>query len=261
MMDLNKRNTTKAPLATAELIPARQYIAVITGAELKPAEDGSRRCAQITFQITEGPYAGRCLLRLLDPNHPDPRVARFYHAEIRLLCEAVGISPIRDYDDPASYAVLHGRSLVIEVIRDTRPNGNTVNWIVDYLKRTEDPLVDPLPTEHYVARIVESKIESSGWVELVFEIIEGPHAGRQLRERLAPSAVCSTVAKEYREVLRKICRAAGAPGIRDYADPASYTALHNRPLVISVHYNEYSGQNSIVCYFKRESNHDQPARN
>ena len=242
MTDLNRVN--------AEAIPAGRYVAMITGSEMKPVKDSARQSVELTIQITEGPHAGYCLREQLDPMHPAPLAKNVSRGRLGMICEAAGVPSIRDYTDPASYAALHNRLLVIDVQCSTcSVTGTTTNRIAGYSKHgAEEVATEPVPAGYYVAKIVESEVAPDGKVGLTFEIIEGPHAGRRLRERLAPNSRSLVIEEADRKTLYWICQSVGMPTIRDYADPASYAALHGRPLVIDVRRGE---GNSIARYFKK----------
>ena len=102
-------------MTTVETIPTGQYVATIVGVEVLPVQDSARQSLKLTFEIAEGPHAGQCLREYWDPNHPASLPKNISRGRINSLCQAVGVPPIRDYADPASYAALHNRTLVIDV--------------------------------------------------------------------------------------------------------------------------------------------------
>jgi len=251
MKELNSPNATQATPSSADPIPVGQYEAVIIASELRPIDDASRQCAELTFQIVKGPYAGRCLTCHLDPDHPSPSAAKLYRTEIVAICNAANVSPIRNYNDPDSYVALYNRPLMIDVVYDVEPDNSAVNWIEGYSPKPKEPPADPIPSGRYMAVITEAKIDLCGWVELTFEIIEGPYAGHRLRERLAPHSASLVVKRAHRDMLYSICEAADVPVIWDYANVASYTRLYNRPLMIDVRCDNNTG-NSITRYSQKK---------
>lgn len=92
---------------------------------------------------------------------------------------------------------------------------------------------DPLPAGKYLAVITDSEMKptKSGagqYLQLTFEILEGPHKGRMLWARLNldnPNATAVTIA---RAELSAVCRAVGVLAPKDSVE------LHNLPLVIHV---------------------------
>lgn len=93
--------------------------------------------------------------------------------------------------------------------------------------------LDPLPAGKYLAVIAESmmkptKAGTGSYLELTFEVLDGPHRGRRLWARLNldnPNATAVQIAKAE---LSAICRAVGVMAPKDSAE------LHNLPLVVNV---------------------------
>ena len=98
-----------------------------------------------------------------------------------------------------------------------------------------DPAVDfeALPAGKYLAAVTESGMKatkngSGQYLELVFEVVEGPYKGRKLWERLNlqnPNQTAEAIAKGK---LSSLCRAVGVMAPRDSME------LHNLPLTIAV---------------------------
>jgi len=92
---------------------------------------------------------------------------------------------------------------------------------------------DPIPAGKYLAIITDSvmKPTKSGngqLLELTFQVIEGPHKGRQLWARLNLHNPSSIAVKIARGELSSICRVVGV------MTPGDSAELHNVPLVITV---------------------------
>jgi len=94
------------------------------------------------------------------------------------------------------------------------------------------PSYEPLPAGQYTATIVDSeeKISQAGnrFVVLVFEVAEGPHAGRKLWVNLNLYHPNADIVKLARAELASICLAVGVPSPQDSGQ------LHHIPLVIDV---------------------------
>jgi hypothetical protein len=94
-------------------------------------------------------------------------------------------------------------------------------------------LYDPIPAGRYLAAIADSTVKTTKagdgrYLELRFQILEGPHRGRSLFTRLnlwhpSPSAVAMACAE-----LSSICRAAGV------MKPCDSLGLHDIPVLIGV---------------------------
>jgi hypothetical protein len=92
---------------------------------------------------------------------------------------------------------------------------------------------EPIPAGKYLAVITESEMKpnkagTGSYLQLTFEILDGPHKGRLLWARLNldnPNAMAVAIA---RAELSAICRAVGVLTPKDSCE------LHNLPLVIHV---------------------------
>ena len=92
---------------------------------------------------------------------------------------------------------------------------------------------EPVPAGEYEIAIIESAMKptksgSGQYLELVFQVIEGEHRGRQLWSRLNLENPSEMAVKIARAELSAICRAI------DVLRPADSVQLHNLPLVIKV---------------------------
>jgi hypothetical protein len=122
---------------------------------------------------------------------------------------------------------------------------------------TVDPATDfePLPAGKYPAVIVDSEMKTtkSGdghYLELRFQLLEGPHKNRMLWSRLNldnPSRQAVQIAQAQ---LSAICRAVGV------MQPKDSLELHNLPLTIGVRLKRRSDTdeltNEIRSYSKKE---------
>lgn len=118
---------------------------------------------------------------------------------------------------------------------------------------------DPLPAGKYVAAIVESEKKPTkngrgSYLQLTFQVLDGPHKGRMLWARLNlenPNAVAVQIA---RAELSAICRAVGVMA------PKNSVELHNLPLQITVKCKkrEDTGEitNEIKGYAKKGASSD-----
>ena len=124
---------------------------------------------------------------------------------------------------------------------------------------------EPVPAGKYPAVITQSEMKANKagtgqYLQLTFEILEGPCKGRRLWSRLNldnPNAMAVQIA---RAELSAVCRAVGVLAPNDSAD------LHNLPLVVHVkcRKRDDTGEitNEIKGYAKKESSTTaQPAVN
>ncbi|MGE0209766.1 MAG: DUF669 domain-containing protein [Lysobacteraceae bacterium] len=120
----------------------------------------------------------------------------------------------------------------------------------------------PLPSGEYPAVIVDSdmkptKAGTGQYLELHFQIIDGPCKGRQVWGRLNLDNPNPKAVEIAQRDLSAICHALGiTQAITDSA------VLHGRPLVIRVEYREGTGQygpsNEIKAYKRLEGVPPQP---
>ncbi len=98
-----------------------------------------------------------------------------------------------------------------------------------------DPAVgfDPIPAGKYLAIITESEMKptkagTGQYLQLTFQIIEGPYKGRLVWARLNLDNPSEMAVKIARAELSAICRAVGVMAPKDSIE------LHNLPLTIKV---------------------------
>jgi len=118
---------------------------------------------------------------------------------------------------------------------------------------------EPIPSGKYVAVITESEMKptkagTGEYLQLTFQVIEGPHKNRLLWARLNLNNPNNTAVKIAQAELSAICRATGIMAPSDSAE------LHNLPLVIHVRCKRRNDTdeitNEVSGYSKRET---QPA--
>jgi hypothetical protein len=120
---------------------------------------------------------------------------------------------------------------------------------------------EPIPAGKYLAIISDSTMKTSKsgsgtYLELCFQVIDGPHKGRLLWSRLNLDNPNELAVKIAQGELSAICRAVGVMQPKDSAE------LHNLPLQITVKCKkrEDTGDvvNEIKGYAKKEAATGQP---
>jgi hypothetical protein len=121
---------------------------------------------------------------------------------------------------------------------------------------------EPIPAGKYPAVITESEFKptkagTGNYLQLAFQIIEGPYANRLLWARLNLDNANDTARKIAQGELSAICRAVGELAPNDSVE------LHNLPLVIHVRCKKRSDTgeitNEIKGYSKKETPQPPPA--
>ncbi|MDP2689024.1 MAG: DUF669 domain-containing protein [Deltaproteobacteria bacterium] len=115
---------------------------------------------------------------------------------------------------------------------------------------------DPVPAGKYLAVITDSEMKptkngNGRYLELTFQVIDGPYKGRLLWSRLNLENPSDQAVQIARGELSAICRAIGV------MQPKDSVELHNLPLVVSVKCKsrEDTGDivNEIKGYSKKEA--------
>lgn len=131
---------------------------------------------------------------------------------------------------------------------------NLTGFDANQIEPTSD--FEPLPAGKYVAMITESELRPTksgvgNYLQLTFEIIEGPCKGRLVWSRLNLNNPNPTTVQIAQRELSSICRAVGV------MTPSDSVELHNLPLEISVKCKrrEDTGDvtNEIKGYSRKES--------
>lgn len=107
----------------------------------------------------------------------------------------------------------------------------TLNFDATNVEPTTD--FEPVPAGKYLAAITESemkptKVGTGHYLQLTFQILEGPCKGRYLWARLNLDNPNATAVQIARSELSAICRACGVMAPNDSVE------LHNIPLLITV---------------------------
>lgn len=115
---------------------------------------------------------------------------------------------------------------------------------------------EPIPAGKYTAVVIDSitkptKNGTGEYLEFTLEIVDGPHKGRRIWERMTIRHPNETTVKIARGNLAALCRAVDVVKPRDTAE------LHNLPMTITValRKREDTGDmvNTIKGYSRREA--------
>jgi hypothetical protein len=116
---------------------------------------------------------------------------------------------------------------------------------------------DPLPAGKYLAVITESEMKptkagTGSYLQLTFEILDGPHKGRKVWARLNLANSNETTVKIAQAELSAICRAVGVLAPNDSVE------LHNLPLIIAVKCKKRTDTGEITNEVKGYAKKDAP---
>ena len=127
------------PASAFEPLPAGRYRVVVTDSEEKPTKSGDASYMQFTFEVIEGPHAGRKLWARLNLNNPSAQAVQIARAELSALCRAVGVLTPQDTSE------LHDIPLDVKVsLRIRHDTGEHTNEIKGYFA-PEQPQAKPQP--------------------------------------------------------------------------------------------------------------------
>lgn len=112
-------------------LPEGEYIAAITGSEMKPTKSGTGKYLELSFQVLEGEWSGRLLWSRLNLDNPNEQAVKIARGELSAICRATNVLTPTDSSD------LHDRPLTIKVVVRTRNDtGEPTNEIKAYRART-----------------------------------------------------------------------------------------------------------------------------
>jgi len=105
-------------------IPAGDYIATITGAELKMTKAGTGQYINLKLKIEAPTHAGRVIFAMVNIRNANPEAERIGRTQLGNIQRAIGISVLQDTDQ------LVGNSIAIKVAikaaTEQYPAGNEV---------------------------------------------------------------------------------------------------------------------------------------
>lgn len=130
MTALNFDANEVAPVKPNEPVPTGKYLAKITESEMKITKKGNGRYLQLTFEISDGEYAGRLIWARLNLENPNPQVVAIGRAELSAICRAVGVM------QPSDTTELHELPMEISVrTKKRRESDELVCEIKRYAKK------------------------------------------------------------------------------------------------------------------------------
>lgn len=86
---------TEAPRDEFEPLPSGEYRAMIVDSDMKPTRAGTGQYLELTYQILDGPYAGRNVWARLNLDNPNPKavdIAQRDLQKIQYACGGIAVS-------------------------------------------------------------------------------------------------------------------------------------------------------------------------
>ena len=110
-----------------EVIPAGEYVAIISDSEVKATKKGDGGYLQLTIQVVDGPHEGRFFWERLNMDNPSEKAVAIAKARASAICRAVGVMA------PGDSVNLHDIPFKIEVgIKKNKESGEMENVIKNY---------------------------------------------------------------------------------------------------------------------------------
>lgn len=115
---------------------------------------------------------------------------------------------------------------------------------------------EPIPVGKYLAVITESEFKptkagTGEYLQLTFEVIDGPYKSRLLWARLNLNNPNATAVKIAQGELASICKAVGVPR------PVESSDLHNLPLLVHVRLKKRADSDELTNEIRGYSAHDE----
>lgn len=100
-------NASELPQGTGSFdpIPAGQYDATITRADLKPTKDGSGQMIAVRFDITGPTHQGRVVFSNLNIRNKSPKAEEIGRQQLGDIMRAIGLPSVQDTDQLIGNAI------------------------------------------------------------------------------------------------------------------------------------------------------------
>lgn len=141
MATLNFDATTVQPSLSFELLPAGEYVAMITSSETKATNSGNGSYIKLRFEIVDGTAKGRVLFTNLNMWNQNPKAVEIAQQDLSSICRAISILQVADSSQ------LHDRPMIIKVgIQPAKDGYEASNSIKGYKPLNEAKAVEAMPT-------------------------------------------------------------------------------------------------------------------
>ena len=124
-MDLDFNADEHEPLGDFEVLPAGEYLAIVTGSEEKITKKGDGSYLALTWEVIADQGKGRLLWCNLNLKNPNPKAVDIAHRELAGICKAMGLRSIRRSEE------LHNKPALLKVGVEEY-NGKPKNAIKGY---------------------------------------------------------------------------------------------------------------------------------
>jgi len=140
MASLTFNAAEHAPSQSFEVLPAGEYVAMISSSEVKATRDGSGSYISLRFDIVDGQFKGRCIFKMLNIWNQNPKAVEIANGELSSICHATNVMQLSDTSQ------LHNRPMLIKVaIRPAQGQYDASNDIKSF-KPLNEAKAQPSPT-------------------------------------------------------------------------------------------------------------------
>lgn len=121
--------TTVAPSSTYDALPAGDYPAMVTAAEVKPTKMGNGKFIELTIEVQGGEFQGRRLWDRINYDNPNPKAVEIAQRQLSALCHAVNQLQLASPDQ------LTNKPMIVKVACKQDPERGLINEIKGYKAR------------------------------------------------------------------------------------------------------------------------------
>ncbi len=105
------------PQKAFDPLPNGEYLAIITGSEMKPTKDGKGEYLNLTYEVIDGPHKNRKVWSRHNLKNSNEKAVQIAQGELSAICRAAGILK------PNVSVELHNMPMLLKVV--VKPNKMT----------------------------------------------------------------------------------------------------------------------------------------
>lgn len=109
MAAFNFDATNIQPGGSFEVLPAGEYVVILTSSDMKPTKANDGQYMEIQMEVIDGPHKGATIYDRLNVINNNPKAVEIAQRALSAICHAVGVISFRDT------AELHNRPLLAKI--------------------------------------------------------------------------------------------------------------------------------------------------